>query len=127
MMDTLVRYGFSIEEIKNMMDSNQEIEKTDDKIILELITILEKNNCNKDSIKNTFITNPFYLSKKPLEIEKLILEFKKIGIKDINLLIDSNPYIINLKSNEIKSIKDSLNLTKQELINYFYYESSKII
>ena len=34
-MDVLIRYGFSIEEITNMMDSNQEIERIDDKDIYE--------------------------------------------------------------------------------------------
>ena len=60
-MDTLVRYGFSIEDIKNMMDSNQEIENIEDSVILKLIKLLENENCSQDSIKNIFITNPFYL------------------------------------------------------------------
>lgn len=126
-MDTLVRYGFSIEEIKNMMDSNQEIEKLNDKKISKLISILEKNNCNKDIIKNIFITNPFYLNKNPYEIEETIKEFKKIGIENINLLIDSNPYIININKERIKIIIENLKKSQDDIVNYFYYNSSRIL
>ena len=32
-MDILIRYGFSIEEIKNMIDSNPDINNVDDSVI----------------------------------------------------------------------------------------------
>ena len=38
-MDVLIRFGFTIDEIKNMMDANDEIDTVSDKDIYDLIEI----------------------------------------------------------------------------------------
>ena len=40
-MDVLVRFGFTIDEVKAMMDTNNSIDDMDDNNIYKLINILE--------------------------------------------------------------------------------------
>ena len=62
-MDVLIRYGFTIEEIKSMMDSNNQIESTEDKSIYELIDLLGSVGCLSNHIKNTPHDDSFPLTK----------------------------------------------------------------
>ena len=126
-MDTLVRYGFSIEDIKNMMDSNQEIENIEDSVILKLIKLLENENCSQDSIKNIFITNPFYLNRDVEKVERLFKELKKNGIKKLNILFDMNPYLLNLNDTDLKNLIISKNLRSKDFAEFIYCEITHII
>ncbi len=120
-MDILIRYGFSIEEIKCMMDCNQDIGNIEDNDIEELINILKDNNCNLSIIKNILLTNPFYLNNNIDDVLRLIDTLKKNNVNDLDLLFDSNPFILNISSKDIKRI---LNKLDNKL---FYYNSSNII
>ena len=51
-MDTLIRFGFSIEEIQTMMNTNHSIEEISDNDILDLIDLLKEINCKEEQIKN---------------------------------------------------------------------------
>lgn len=129
-MDVLIRYGFSIEEIKNMMDSNQEIEGIEDKAIYELIDILINIGCINSQIKNIFICNPFCISRSIIEIHKSIDKYKELGLDNLNIMFDSNPYLLNLEDIEIAKIyNDSIEkgYTKEQIYNYFYNNSNRII
>ena len=126
-MDTLVRYGFSIEDIKNMMDSNQEIENIEDSVILKLIKLLENENCSQDSIKNIFITNPFYLNRDVEEVEGLFKELKKNGIKKLNILFDMNPYLLNLNDTDLNDLIISKKLNRKDFAEFIYSEITHII
>jgi len=101
-MDVLIRYGFSIEEIKNMMDTNDSIDTVMDKDIYTLIEILEKEGCSERQIKNIFLCNPFYLTRKVYDVINLIKKLYEIGCSHLNLLFDSNPYLLNLQEEEIE-------------------------
>ena len=127
-MDTLIRYGFSIEEINNMMNSNQEINEVNEKDIQEILQILENVGCGVDHIKNIFIANPFVLTREINEIKKLIVKLLDIGINEINYLFDTNPFLLNIDYKEIDSIVKRLGRegkNKEEIIDYFYFESEK--
>lgn len=126
-MDTLVRYGFSIEDIKNMMDSNLEIENIEDSVILKLIKLLENENCSQDSIKNIFITNPFYLNRDVEEVERLFKELKKNGIKKLNILFDMNPYLLNLNDTDLNDLIISKKLNHKDFAEFIYSEITHII
>ena len=126
-MDTLVRYGFSIEDIKNMMDSNQEIENIEDSVILKLIKLLENENCSQDSIKNIFITNPFYLNRDVEKVEGLFKELKKNGIKKLNILFDMNPYLLNLNDTDLNDLIISKKLNRKDFAEFIYSEITHII
>lgn len=99
-MDVLIRFGFSIEEIKNMMDTNLNIDNTADEELKKLIRILRENSCSEDEVKNVLISNPFYLSRNYYEIVKLIDVMKEFGLISLNTLFDSNPFILNLEEGD---------------------------
>ena len=121
-MDILIRYGFSIEEIKDMMDTNEEIESISDNRILELISILTSLGCHEEHIMNIFCCNPFCLSRDITSINMLISKLKEKGFCNINILLDTNPYLLNLNDVDIDSIflrKEKDGLTIEEIIDYF--------
>lgn len=123
-MDVLIRYGFSIEEIKNMMDTNPAINNIEDDDIYKLIDILGSIGCMSNIIRNIFICNPFYLSRNINDIEELIAKLKSFGLDNLNLLFDTNPYLLNLNSNDLeKMYKDKLveNWNIDEFRDYLYY------
>ena len=99
-MDVLIRYGFSIEEIKNMMDSNPDICNVDgyDTTLNENELLLD----NKVSLKN-LIENYF-----PEKLEEYSLNFQDDILLDVNTL------------ENIEYTKDENNytlLTKEEISN----------
>ena len=125
-MDILMRYGFSIEEIKNMMDANSELENVQDKSILELINILTKVGCHEEHIMNIFICNPFVLSRDIIENKMLIKKLENLNFKKLFTIFDSNPYILNLTDKEIEKIYNEqldLGLSEEEVIDYFYHNT----
>ena len=123
-MDILMRYGFSIEEIKNMMDSNDELENVLDKDILELINALSKIGCHEEHIMNIFICNPFALSRSVKEIKDLIKKLEELKFKKLYTIFDSNPYLLNMTATEVENIykeKESQGMSSQEIVDYFYH------
>ena len=116
-MDALIRYGFTIDEVKLMMDSISFLFSFDDKTIESLLHFLETLQCDEDIIKNIFICNPFCFTKDVDEIKKVIEILKKYGIKHFSTLLDSNPYILNKTDKEIenfyqKKIKEGYTIDK---------------
>ena len=103
-MDVLIRFGFTIDEIKNMMDANDEIDTVSDKDIYDLIEILEKVGCENHHIKNIFICNPFYLTRNVNDVNNLIKKLYEIGLSSLYMLLDSNPYLLNMKDDELERI-----------------------
>ena len=73
-MDTLIRYGFTIDEVKLMMDSISFLFSFDDKTIGSLLHFLEALQCDVDIIKNIFICNPFCFTKDVDEIKEEVAE-----------------------------------------------------
>ena len=119
-MDILIRYGFSVDEIKNIMNTNEEINNVSDKDINNIITLLEKNGCKINHIKNIIITNPFVLTREIDELEKTILVL--INITDfVELLLDTNPFLLNMSDRDINSLIKNLGLSKNDLLDYLYF------
>lgn len=102
-MKELFDLGISESTLKAMMELNPEINELSNEEILEKINILEIIDCSKLQILNIISSNSLYLSKTKGEIIKLINYLKQIGFKCLNILIDSNPYILNLEPFEIES------------------------
>ena len=129
-MDVLIRYGFSMEEIKNMMENNIEIANIPDKNIYDIIDYLGNIGCLSNHIKNIFNSNPFLLSKNPKEIKKTIQAYKDMRLTHLEIVFDSNPYLLNIGETEIKKIqkkKEKEGLTEDEIKDYFYYHSDEIV
>lgn len=123
LMDVLIRFGFTIDEIKNMMDTNQNLEFVNDKDIYLLIEILIKAGCSDEMIKNIFQCNPFCFSQNIHKINHLIIKLYEIGLNSLSWLFDSNPYILNLSDEEIEKFyeaKKQEGMSKEEIIDLLY-------
>lgn len=123
-MDYLIRFGFSIDDIKNMMDTNIYIGNVSDSMIKQLITLLEKCSCSREQIRDILLCNPFYLSQGINNVKEIIEFLKKFGFKNLNQLFSLNPYLLNLGYSEILVVIDDLkkkNLNEKEIIDYFNY------
>ncbi len=123
-MDVLIRFGFTIDEIKSMMDTNNLIDSVSDKDIYELIDILEKAGCQDSHIKNIFLCNPFYLTRDVLEVNHFIQKLYEIGLSSLFVLFDSNPYILNMSDRDLdqfyhEKIKEGMN--KEEILDTINY------
>ena len=129
-MDVLIKYGFTIEEIKIIMDSNINFDSINDKDVNELINILDDIGCLNKHIKNIFISNPFIFNQSINEIKKIIEFFYKIGLDNLWYLFDTDPFLLNNKYNFYKRIYDRLrkeNKSDEEIVNCFYYELKEVI
>lgn len=128
-MDVLIRYGFSMEEIKNMMENNDEIERIPDKNIYDIIDILGSVGCLSNHIKNILYSNPFCLSRNPKDIKDLIKQLEDLRLTHLEILFDSNPYLLNIGENEIQRIKkqkEKEGYSEEQIKEYFYYSSDEI-
>ena len=129
-MDKLIRFGFSIDEINNMMNSNPEINDISDNDVSEIINILKGIDCSKDQIMNILVTNPFVLTGEITEIKKIIVKLLDFGIEDLAFLFDTNPFLLNINYKEIDSTikrKTKMGESIDEIKDFFYYESSQMI
>ncbi len=125
-MDSLIRFGFTIEDINILMDTNEDISLVSDNEVNEIIKLLENNNCTVDSIKNILICNPFVITNSIIDINRLIDKLKEIGFKNINLLLDSNPYILNKSDKELEKLynkKKEEGLNKEEIMDFISYNN----
>lgn len=128
-MDVLIRYGFSMEEIKNMMENNDDIERIPDKNIYEIIDILGSIGCLSNHIKNILYSNPFVLSRNPKDVRDLIKQLQDLRLTHLEILFDSNPYLLNIGEKEIQRVKkqkEKEGYTEEQIKEYFYYSSDEI-
>ena len=123
-MDVLIQYGFSIEEIQNMLDTNFIIESCEDRSIYELLDMLGCVGCNNQHIQNIFICNPFCLTNPLENMKKLIDKLYEIGFDSLYTLFDSNPYLLNLTARDLddlyhKALQEGM--THEEFLDYLNY------
>ena len=102
-MIELYNIGISEETIKNMLEVNPEIKDMNEKEIKEKELILEKLGCFEYQITNIISSNPIYLSRTKGEILNLVKTLVDYKFKTLNILLDSNPYVLNLEPFEIKN------------------------
>lgn len=105
-MDILFNLGISDSDLKFMLEQCPCIIDMDDNEINEKISILKYVGCNDRHIKNIIISNPYYLDRMTDDILKLIGYLKQLGFSSINLLFDSNPYLLNKDSFEVRDYVD---------------------
>lgn len=100
-MVELYNLGLSESDIKNIMEMCPEIENLSDYDIVDNIKVLRDIDCLDRHIKNILICNPFYLYRSVEDVLNLIKKLLEIGMTNINLLFDSNPFLLNKDSYEI--------------------------
>lgn len=119
-MKELNNLNFTIEEIKYILDINSNILHLTDSEIKENLNLLKRLNLNENEIKQIVYANPDYITRVYEDVEKLIMTFNKIGVKNIDLLIESNPYILSKYDFEITEYiekKKKENYSQQEIID----------
>lgn len=90
----------TIKEMKEICPNIIDMEKEE---ILEKIEILRKINCNKMQIRNIISSNAMYLDRLSTDVNKLIKKLKEMGFETLNILIEENPYILNLDDFEVEN------------------------
>ena len=106
-MEELYRMGISENTIKNMLELVPYISEMSEKEIKEKEIILKKVNCDENQVINIISSNPMYLDRTNDGILKLINKLKSYGFDMLNILFDSNPYILNLEVFEIENYINS--------------------
>ncbi len=101
-MVELYNLGLSESDIKNIMEMCPEIENLSDEDIAANIKVLKDIDCLDRHIRNILICNPFYLYRSVEDVLSLIKKLLEIGMTNINLLFDSNPFLLNKDSYEIQ-------------------------
>lgn len=100
-MNQFYNFGISEKEIVNMINICNEIKNLKENEITNKILILQKLGCSNRHIRNILISNPFYLIRFDSDIVKLINKLISLGFECLNILFDTNPYILNKDSYEI--------------------------
>lgn len=90
----------TIKEMKEICPNIIDMEKEE---ILEKIEILRKINCNKMQIRNIISSNAMYLDRLSTDVNKLIKKLEEMGFETLNILIEENPYILNLDDYEVEN------------------------
>ncbi len=106
-MIEIYNMGISEATLKNMLEINPEIAELTSQDIIEKEEILKGINCSKLQVLNIISSNPLFLSKTNGDIIKLLNFLTDIGFTSLNILIDSNPYVLNLDPFEIKNYIDN--------------------
>ena len=101
-MIELYNMGISDETLKSMIEINSEITELTKEEIIKKVEILKEINCSKAQILNIISSNPMFLSREIDEIVRLLNYLYKIGFTCLNILFDSNPYILNFDPFEIE-------------------------
>ncbi len=123
-MDVLIQFGFSIEEIQNMLNTNVMIESVDDHDIYEVIDLLKRVGCRKEHIQNIFICNPFCITNSNSEMSELVEKLYEIGFRSLYTLFDSNPYLLNITARDMDLFYHSMlqeGMTKEYFFDYLNY------
>lgn len=101
--------------VKNMLEINPDIKELSDKEIYESLNLLIKIGCNQRQLKNIIIANPFYLSRSTTDIIELIGKLRYLGMTNLNITFDSNPYLLNKDDYEIDEFLEEKRNENMEL------------
>lgn len=121
-MKILYKLGLSDYDIKNMIELCPDLNDITDQNIITNINILTSIKCSEKHTKNILLSNPFYLTRDDDDILSLIKKLNELNISNINLLLDSNPFLLNKNAYEIDDyIKKELKSGKdlEEIIDEF--------
>jgi len=102
-MEELFKIGISENTLKSMLEINPNIKEMTSTEVKEKIEILKQINCSDTQILNIISSNAMYLDRTNKEIIDLIKYLLSVGFNTLNILFDSNPYILNLEIFEIEN------------------------
>lgn len=107
-MEELCKFDFSEKSIKTMIEINPSFDNDD---LLDKRNVLLQIGCSNEQITNIISSNSLFLNRTNGEIIELISYLKALGFTMLNILFDSNPYILNLEVFEIQNyINNRINM-----------------
>ena len=101
-MKELYNLGLSDNTISAMIEINPMLKEMTSREIISKINILRKINCTDSQILSIIGSNSLYFSRTDKGIANLINYLLRRGFNTLNILFDSNHYILNLESFEIE-------------------------
>lgn len=119
-MEELFSIGISLTTLSNMLEINPEIKDMSNEEIKQKIELLKLINCTEKQIINIISSNALYLSIAKVDYLKLITYLSKLGFNTLNILFDSNPYILDLSPYEIEQyiyIKQKEGILLEDIID----------
>lgn len=109
-MEELYNMNLQDNTLRTMIEMNPNMVNLSSKDVLDKIDILKSINCSDIEIRNIVSSNSLYFDRTNEEIVKLINKLKEYNFDTLNILFDSNPYILNLEPFEIDNyINNRLN------------------
>ncbi len=102
----LINFGIDENIVMNILENNPNYKELTMKEVNDKIYLLKNILCSDEQIKNIINTNSSYLMKSNTEIISLFNLLFDLGFENINEIIDYNPNILSLDSNEIKKYID---------------------
>lgn len=120
-MQELYSLGITDETLKYMLESFPELSFLTSEEVKEKINILVNIGCNDHHILNILEANPWYLDRTSSDVLSLINKLEILGFTCLNILFDSNPFILNL---DVFEIDDYFNdrIAKGEELSDIVYE-----
>ena len=102
-MEELFNLGISLTTLSSMYELNPEIKDMSNSEVKEKIAMLKLIKCSDNQIVNIITSNSLYLNKTKEEYLDLINYLTRLNFNTLNILFDSNPYILNLEPYEIEN------------------------
>ena len=102
-MDELYKLGISDNTIKGLLEMYPNLKEITEKEIIEKEQILEKIGCSNTQIVNIISSNVMWLDRTNESIIELLVYLSKLGFTVLSILLDANPYILNLEIFEIEN------------------------
>ena len=100
-MEELYKLDIKEIELNEMIETNADILNLEETDICNSIELLKQIGCSDGNIKDIIISNPFYLNRVSSDVINLANKLREIGLTDLNLIFDSNPYLLNKNDFEI--------------------------
>ena len=115
-MEELYNLNISENTLKSMIELNPDIKNITNEEVREKVIILESLDCTDMMIRNIISCNPLFLTTNKEDINILLNKLFTIGFETINILLDSNPFILNIE------IEDLDNYIKERMKNGELFE-----
>lgn len=118
MLDFLLELGIEGKDINNIKEMNKDLVDYED--YKKNVEVLKMIGCDDKEIRNIIISNPNFIIRSNSDVVKLIKAFNSYGFTDLDMLFDSNPYLLNLDDFELIDFfnkKEKEGLSKQEIID----------
>lgn len=115
MREYLEQLGINKKDIETLCELNPYLDGYDVKGAQKNVELLKEAKCSDLYIKNIIINNTYFLSNK-VEQTKELMDYleKELEFKDLDLLFDSNAYLLTL---EKKYLEEFVSKKKKEKVS----------